>query len=235
VLKFNAAGPDSLVDRKAPGQPSRLTAVHRAALVEAVERGPDPAVQGVVRWRVIDLVHWLAEEFTVRVSKQTLSRELRKLGYRKLSAHPRHHAQAPDAIEAFKKREFGAELDKVRARLPRGKPIEIWFADEARVGQKNKITRRRAKRGTWPVAPHDQRTKSACIFGAICPQEGKAAGLVLPFLQYRHNEPAFGGDLLRRRRRRACRRAHGPGRLAPDAQAQDPRQYLHHPDPVEEP
>jgi hypothetical protein len=49
------------------------------------------------------------------------------------------------------------------------------------VGQKNKITRRWAKRGTRPVAPHDQRTKSAYIFGAICPQEGKAAGLVLPF------------------------------------------------------
>jgi hypothetical protein len=53
--------------------------------------------------------------------------------------------------------------------------------DEARIGQKNKITRRWAKRGTGPSAPHDQRTKSAYIFGAICPQEGKAAGLVLPF------------------------------------------------------
>jgi hypothetical protein len=29
-----------------------------------------------------------------------------------------------------------------------GQPIEIWFGDEARVGQKNKITRRWAKRGT---------------------------------------------------------------------------------------
>ena len=73
-----------------------------------------------------------------------------------------------------------AELDKVRTSLPRGTPIEIWFQDEARIGQKNKITRRWAKRGTRPSAPHDQRTKSAYIFGAICPQEGKAAGLVLP-------------------------------------------------------
>jgi len=76
---------------------------------------------------------------------------------------------------------FPAELDKVRASLPRGIPIEIWFQDEARIGQKNKITRRWAKRGSRPSAPHDQRTKSAYIFGAICPQEGKAAGLVLPF------------------------------------------------------
>jgi len=58
--------------------------------------------------------------------------------------------------------------------------LEIWFADEARIGQKNKITRRWAKRGTRPSAPHDQRTASTYIFGAICPNEGKGAGLVLP-------------------------------------------------------
>ena len=58
--------------------------------------------------------------------------------------------------------------------------IEIWFADEARIGQKNKITRRWAKRGTRPSAPHDQRTTSTYIFGAICPQEDKGAALVLP-------------------------------------------------------
>lgn len=60
-------------------------------------------------------------------------------------------------------------------------PVEIWFQDEARVGQKNKITRRWAKRGTRPRAPHDQRTKWAYIFGAICPAEGKGAGLVMPW------------------------------------------------------
>ena len=61
-----------------------------------------------------------------------------------------------------------------------GKPIEIWFQDEARIGQKNKITRRWAKRGTRPSAPNDQRTASTYIFGAICPAAGKGAGLVLP-------------------------------------------------------
>ena len=58
--------------------------------------------------------------------------------------------------------------------------IEVWFADEARIGQKNKITRRWAKRGSRPCAPHDQRTASAYIFGAICPKQGKGAALVLP-------------------------------------------------------
>jgi hypothetical protein len=58
--------------------------------------------------------------------------------------------------------------------------IEIWFADEARIGQKNKITRRWAKRGTRPSAPRDQRTASTYIFGAVCPKQGKGAALIMP-------------------------------------------------------
>ena len=54
------------------------------------------------------------------------------------------------------------------------------FANEARVGQKNKITRRWARRGARPSAPKDQRTASAYIFGAICPKDGKGAALVMP-------------------------------------------------------
>ena len=103
VLRFNAAGPEGLIDRKAPGQRPRLTGAHRAALAATIEAGPLPAVHGVVRWRLVDLGQWLWEEFRVPVSKQTLSRELRAMGYRKLSARPRHHAQAEGAIEAFKK------------------------------------------------------------------------------------------------------------------------------------
>jgi hypothetical protein len=58
--------------------------------------------------------------------------------------------------------------------------MKVWWQDEARVGQKNKITRRWAKRGTRPVAPNDRRTKSVYIFGAICPERGVGAALVLP-------------------------------------------------------
>ncbi len=71
-------------------------------------------------------------------------------------------------------------MAEVRDRLPPATAIEIWFQDEARIGQKNKITRRWAKRGTRPSAPRDQRTRSAYIFGAICPARGVGAALVLP-------------------------------------------------------
>ena len=103
ALRFNAQGPEGLIDRKAPGKPSLLTDAHRAALAAMVECGPIPAVHGVIRWRIIDLCQWIREEYEISVSKQTLSRELRAMGYRKLSARPRHHAQKAGAVEAFKK------------------------------------------------------------------------------------------------------------------------------------
>jgi transposase len=103
VMKFNACGPDGLIDRKAPGQPSKLNETHRRALVKMIDDGPIPAVHGVVRWRLVDLCQWIFEEFRITVAKQTLSRELRAMGYRKLTARPRHHAQAEGAIEDFKK------------------------------------------------------------------------------------------------------------------------------------
>ena len=82
VVKFNAQGLAGLIDRKAPGQPSRLNDTHRAALAVVIESGPIPAVHGVVRWHIIDLCQWLWDTFQVSIAKQTLSRELRKMGFR---------------------------------------------------------------------------------------------------------------------------------------------------------
>jgi putative transposase len=59
--------------------------------------------------------------------------------------------------------------------------IEVWFGDEARIDQKNKIIRRWARRGSRPSPPSDQRTASTYIFGAICPKAGKAVGLIPPW------------------------------------------------------
>ena len=103
VLRFNANGPEGLLDGKAPGPRPVLGAEHKRALAEIIEQGPIPASHGVVRWRIVDLMQWLFDEFGVSVSKQTLSRDLRAMGYRKLTARPRHHAQEADAIDVFKK------------------------------------------------------------------------------------------------------------------------------------
>jgi transposase len=103
VLRFNAGGPEGLATRKAPGRASILNDEQRARLAEVVEAGPIPAAHGVVRWRLADLAQWIWDEFGLSVTRYTLGRELRAMGYRKLSARPRHKGQRPEDIDVFKK------------------------------------------------------------------------------------------------------------------------------------
>ena len=133
VLRFNAEGSDGLLNGKALGAPSILDDSQRQALRQIVEDGPIPAVHGVVRWRLIDLAQWIFDAFRVAISKQTLSRELRNMGFRKLSARPRHHAQDEEAAAAFKKRaRIGGPpvaLETGRATLNQRGAAEKFFVD----------------------------------------------------------------------------------------------------------
>ena len=73
----------------------------------------------------------------------------------------------------------------MRAALPgeaTGKPVEVWFQDEARVGQQGTLTRVWARRGTRPRAPRDRRYAWAYLFGAVCPERATGAALVLPYV-----------------------------------------------------
>ena len=67
------------------------------------------------------------------------------------------------------------------AGVAKGKSVEIWFQDEARIGQKNGRVRQWARRGSRPRQPADQRYDSAYLFGAICPARGTGAGLAMPY------------------------------------------------------
>lgn len=118
VLRFNDNGPDGLIGAKAPGRKKKLDEAQRLALKGMVETGPVPSVHGVVRWRLIDLAQWLYEEFSVSLDETTVGRELKAMGFRKLSARPRHHAQNEFAVEAFKKTFPPSWRRSARASLP---------------------------------------------------------------------------------------------------------------------
>ncbi len=62
----------------------------------------------------------------------------------------------------------------------RGKPLEIWFQDEARIGQKGTLTRIWARIGSRPRGPRDSRYEWAYIFAAVCPERATGAALVMP-------------------------------------------------------
>jgi hypothetical protein len=72
------------------------------------------------------------------------------------------------------------QLERVRAAQPHGVRVEVWFQDEARIGQKNSLTRVWGQTGSRPAAPKDLGFASAYVFGAVCPLEGKAAALIMP-------------------------------------------------------
>ena len=143
VLRFNLRGPDGLVDGKSTGHPSKLDDDQRRALVARVEAGPVPAIHGVVRWRLIDLAQWVFDEYRISVTKQILSHELRALGYRKLSARPRHHEHDEAAVEAFKKK------SQTSWRISRRPP-----ASRSNCGSKTKLAsaRRTRSRAAGPNA-----------------------------------------------------------------------------------
>ncbi len=103
VLSFNQTGPEGLIDGKAKGADPKLNDEQRRALKEIVETGPIASVHGVVRWRLVDLMQWLSDEYGVSVSEPTMSRAMRALGFRKLTARKRHYAQDERLIDAFKK------------------------------------------------------------------------------------------------------------------------------------
>ncbi len=103
VLRFNADGPAGLIDGKAPGRPPKLDDGQRQALARMVEDGPMPAIHGVVRWRLRDLAQWIWREFRISLDDTTVGRELKALGFSRISARPRHYAQNQLAIDDFKK------------------------------------------------------------------------------------------------------------------------------------
>ena len=101
--RFNESGPEGLTNRKGAGRPRLLTDDQMQALAEIVETGPDPATDGVVRWRRIDLQRAIEERFDVTVSVRSMSRLLAELSFSHISGRPRHPKQDEQVIEAFKK------------------------------------------------------------------------------------------------------------------------------------
>jgi transposase len=104
VHRFNASGPEGLIDHWTDGPKPRLSAEQLTEFATLVEAGPDREKDGVVRWRRIDLKRVIAERFGVDFHPRYVGKLLKKLGFSHMSARPRHPAQDERIIEAFKKK-----------------------------------------------------------------------------------------------------------------------------------
>ena len=103
VHRYDAEGLAGLANRRGASRPHRLDPAQVAELASWVEAGPDPATDGVVRWRRQDLRARVSERFGVELHERTVGKYLAALGYRRLSVRPRHPKANPGAQEAFKK------------------------------------------------------------------------------------------------------------------------------------
>ena len=103
VHRYNKAGLDGLADRARSGRPASLSWVEQGKVASWVEQGAEPARDGVVRFRRIDLRDRIATEFGVELHERSVGKLLRRLGYRRLSVRPQHPQADPAAQETFKK------------------------------------------------------------------------------------------------------------------------------------
>jgi transposase len=103
VHRYNEKGPEGLINAKAPGGRPKLSPEQKRELKRIVEAGSDPATDGVVRWRCVDLRRVIKERFDVDLDEVSIGRVLKELGFARVSPRPQHPKQDPQIIEAFKK------------------------------------------------------------------------------------------------------------------------------------
>ncbi len=118
IRRFNTTGPKGLIDRKPAGAARRLSAEQEAELAALIEAGPEVARDGVVRWRCVDLGQLILTRWNIAYHERTIGKLLRRLGFRHISARPRHLGQDPAQIEEFKKT-LPSEWTKSRQSSPR--------------------------------------------------------------------------------------------------------------------
>jgi transposase len=103
VHRYNAEGLEGLSNRRTGGPAPRLSPEQKAELVRMVREGPDPATDGVVRWRRVDLQRKIEACFGVKMHERTVGKQLASLGFRRLSVRPQHPKSDPGAQAEYKK------------------------------------------------------------------------------------------------------------------------------------
>ena len=140
VHRYNEEGLAGLHDRHRSGREPRLTPGQEAELATAVEQGPDPDRDGVVRWRRVDLQALIEARFAVRLHERSVGKVLRRLGFSRVSVRPRHPKADEAAQEAFKKVAHRVPLDprRMKPRLGWGRYRHRgWFVLGAASPQKS--------------------------------------------------------------------------------------------------
>src|SRR4051794_14646331 len=175
VHRYNAEGVEGLRDRPRPGRPCALDEGQQATLKALVLGGPRLERDGCVAWRARDLCALVEERFGVRYGESGTLKLLKGLDLSWQKTRPVH----PEGAGAVQKTLPGA-MRETADRHPEAARVELWFMDEARVGQKGRLTHVWYRKGVRPRGVRQQGFASAHLFGAVCPERGEGVALVLP-------------------------------------------------------
>ena len=179
VHRYNDEGVEGLRSRTSQGRPAALNDEQMEALRIIVLEGPDPERDGVLRWRCADLRDEIAARWSVNLHERSVGRLLHQLDMTRLQPRPCHPKKDAAAQEAFKNN-FPCLVAEALPDSAAGKPIEIWFEDEARVGQKGSLEYIWAPVGSRPPMVRDNRHDSAYLFGAVCHARQLGAAIIMP-------------------------------------------------------
>jgi len=174
VICYNESGPEGLRNRPGQGRPPLLDKGQLVTLKGWLETGPP---EGWARWTVALLRKAVADVFCVSLSREGIRRLIRKMGFRRLSPRPIHPRKDMKLQE-----DFCTGFSRIAtSHLPAGidlSKVDVWFQDEARIGQKGMLSRIWARKGTRPRIPRDYRYGYCYLFSALCPARGEAIGHV---------------------------------------------------------
>ncbi len=171
VLRYNTEGFDGLADLPRGGSEGRLTDAQIAEIGAWIEAGPELERDGVTRWRVQDILRKIEEAFGVIYTESGARMMLRRAGFRFVSGRPVHPKADAERQRSFVA-EFEAQLTSALSSEALAGPIEIWFQDEARIGQKGMTTRVWANGKQRPRIVRDHRYGYVYLFGATCAERG---------------------------------------------------------------
>jgi len=179
VERYNREGLHGLEDQRGGSRRDSLTEDEKASLCQRLDAGATPS-DGVCTLRGVDVQHILAQEFAVWRRLSSVYALLHRLGYSCLRPRPRHPKSDPVAVAKFIE-QLPERLATIAAAHP-DRRLRVYFEDESRFGQQGTATNVWARRGTRPTAVRQTEYEYLWVLGIVCPETGKAEGLLSPRL-----------------------------------------------------
>ncbi|WP_418357942.1 IS630 family transposase [Shewanella basaltis] len=178
ISNYLSQGLSGLESKKSSGRPPRLTDEQAKQLTLMLTEAAKSETGGRLTGQ--DIQGYILSEFGISFHLNHVYKILRKLGFSWLYSRSKHPKQNVEVMEAFKKFPLSTIVDIPIFVSPA--EIDIWFQDEARIGQQNTTSKLWAEKGTRPLAVRQRQFEYVHLFGAVCPRNGATEAFISPYI-----------------------------------------------------